>query len=184
MRRAGWGDNRHMTGFTCRTCGGRHPDPPRVWGADAPAPYYDLAPEDRDRAGLNADQCIIETPGETHFFVRGRLEIPVVDEDEPFAWLVWVSLSETSFERASELWEQEGREAEPPFFGRLCDRLPYPEPTLFLEARVHTRPVGQRPFVELEPTDHPLAREQREGITRARVLEIAEHFMHPNGSAG
>ena len=169
-----------MTGFTCRTCGERHPDPPLVWGADAPAPYYDLAPAERERAALNADQCIIETPTATHFFVRGRLEIPIRDDEAVFAWLVWVSLSEASFGRTCELWEQEGRESEPPYFGWLCSLLPYPEPTVSLRTRVHTRPVGQRPFIELEPTCHPLAREQREGITRARVHAIAEHFLHPN----
>ncbi|TCI65203.1 hypothetical protein EVJ21_00995 [Exiguobacterium sp. SH0S2] len=30
-----------------------------------------------------------------------------------------------------------------------------------------------RPFIELEPTDHPLAAEQREGITRERIEELA-----------
>jgi hypothetical protein len=40
-------------------------------------------------------------------------------------------------------------------------------------------PVGQRPLVELEPTDHPLAVEQREGITIARVQEFAELLQHP-----
>jgi hypothetical protein len=34
--------------------------------------------------------------------------------------------------------------------------------------------VGTRPHIELEPTDHPLAVEQRRGITVARVIEIAE----------
>ncbi|MGW1264432.1 DUF2199 domain-containing protein [Streptomyces drozdowiczii] len=37
----------------------------------------------------------------------------------------------------------------------------YATTTLNLKTRVHTRPVGDRPFVELEPTDHPLAIEQR-----------------------
>jgi len=30
---------------------------------------------------------------------------------------------------------------------------------------VHTQPVGFRPHVEVEPTAHPLAVEQREGVT-------------------
>jgi len=30
----------------------------------------------------------------------------------------------------------------------------------------------QRPFIELEPTDHPLAVEQRSGITFDRLLEL------------
>jgi hypothetical protein len=33
------------------------------------------------------------------------------------------------------------------------------------------------PYVELEPTDHPLAIEQREGVTLARVVEIAEALL-------
>jgi hypothetical protein len=63
-------------------------------------------------------------------------------------------------------------------FGWLSTSLPlYPE-TLCLKTNAHTRPLGHRPFIELEPTDHPLAVEQREGITRARVREIAEVLLH------
>jgi len=43
---------------------------------------------------------------------------------------------------------------------------------------VHTQLVGRRPLVELEPTDHPLAAEQRVGITMARVQEFAEQLFH------
>ena len=43
---------------------------------------------------------------------------------------------------------------------------------------MHTRPVGVRPYIELEATDHPLAVEQREGITWERVQEIAEIVLH------
>ena len=53
----------------------------------------------------------------------------------------------------------------------------YPD-TLHLKTHVHTRPLGQRPFVELEPTDHPLVVEQQEGITMARVREMAEALLH------
>ncbi|MFF0296871.1 hypothetical protein ACFYS8_16970 [Kitasatospora sp. NPDC004615] len=38
--------------------------------------------------------------------------------------------------------------------------------------------MGQRPLIELEPTDHPLTVEQRAGITRDRVREIAEAVLH------
>ncbi|MEU6845643.1 DUF2199 domain-containing protein [Streptomyces sp. NPDC046716] len=46
------------------------------------------------------------------------------------------------------------------------------------ETHVHTRQVGQRPFIELEPTSHALAIEQRTGITMDRVREIAEAVIH------
>ena len=67
---------------------------------------------------------------------------------------------------------------EPAYFGWLSNSLPdYPE-TLSLKTSVHTRDLGLRPLIELEPTDHPLAVEQREGITMARVRQIAERNFH------
>ena len=148
------------------------------FGPEAPAVWFDV-PEDQrlHRAELSSDQCIID--GE-HFFIRGRLEIPVHGLGVPFCWLVWVSLSTLNFERASELWQAHGRETEPPYFGWLSSVLPgYPN-TLNLKSNVHTRPVGQRPFVELEPTDHPLALEQRHGISQERMRQIVERALHGN----
>jgi hypothetical protein len=43
---------------------------------------------------------------------------------------------------------------------------------------VHAHQAGVRPHLELEPTDHPLASEQRTGITVARVQQIAEQILH------
>lgn len=150
------------------------------YGADAPVLWYTLPEDERQkRAELNSDLCVID---DRYFFILGRLEIPVLDGTEVFAWLVWVSLSEKNFLRTMELWETQGREKEPRQFGWLSTSLPcYPE-TLHLRTGVHTRPVGQRPYVELEPTDHPLAIEQRQGITMQRVLEIAEQILHSNGT--
>lgn len=64
-----------------------------------------------------------------------------------------------------------------PFFGWLNSSLsPYPE-TLNLKTHVHLRNNGILPFIQLEPTDHPLAVEQHEGITMARVGELYSHMM-------
>jgi len=165
-------------GFFCKTCGQHHDELPWEFGADAPALYYNIPEAERgSRSDLTDDLCVID---EKHFFIRGCLELPVIDGEQPFIWGVWASLSKDSFKRCFENWEQEGRESEPPFFGWLSTALPlYPE-TLHLKTHVHTRPVGERPFIELEPTDHPLAVEQRHGITMERVREIAEALLHPN----
>ncbi|MFJ5231016.1 DUF2199 domain-containing protein [Kitasatospora sp. NPDC088391] len=138
----------------------------------AAAPYV-WGPAFEGDAGsmLSSDQCIIKGQ---HFFVKGLIEIPVLGSAEVFSWGVWVSLSRDNFGRALERWETPGREGEPPYFGWLSTELPiYSPDTVNLRTRVHTRPVGERPYVELEPTDHPLAVEQRTGITRDRVHEIA-----------
>jgi hypothetical protein len=146
------------------------------YGAEAPVHWYSMAPEEVERRGqLSKDQCIID---DQFFFVVGNLEIPVIGSNELFSWDVWVSLSERSFARSCELWEQIGRESEPAYFGWLSTSLPgYPD-TVNLKTMVHTREVGRRPRIDLEPSDHPLSLEQRNGITLARVQEIAAMVLH------
>jgi len=171
--------NQPPPGFVCGTCGQFHADLPMDFGTDAPMAYYSIPHAEREaRCDLTSDLCLIDG---NEFFVRGCLEVPVVDGPRSFVWGVWTSLSRQNFKRMGELWETPGRESEPPYFGWLCTSLPlYPE-TLLLKTNVHTRPVGQRPFVELEPTDHPLAVEQRDGITMDRVREIAASLRHAGG---
>ncbi|WP_346042053.1 DUF2199 domain-containing protein [Actinomadura chokoriensis] len=162
-------------GYMCSCCGERHDELPMHYGSDAPAYWSDAVATQPD-SELTSDQCVIQ--GE-HLFVKGLIEIPVVGGDV-FSWAVWVSLSPQNFARMSELWETPDREQEPPYFGWLASELfLYERPTLNLKTNVHTRPVGERPFVELEPTDHPLAVEQRTGITRERVQWFAEQILHP-----
>ncbi|WP_067500010.1 DUF2199 domain-containing protein [Actinoplanes sp. TFC3] len=163
-------------GFVCGGCGRRHDGLPFSYGAAAPAYWReDLA---RDEKSLLEDEiCIIA--GE-HYFVRARLVIAVTDAVQDFDWGVWVSLSSAAFSRMLDLWSTPGREREPAYFGWFATELPvYREPTLNLRTQVHTGSVGERPHVVLEPTYHPLAVEQSEGITRARVQEIAEQLLHP-----
>ena len=153
-----------------------HEDLPGSYGADAPAYFSTLTPEEQAESTLlSSDQCIV---GDKHFFIRGLLTIPIVDSEETFDWLVWVSLSQDNFARTSELWETVGRESQPSYFGWLNSVLPgYPE-TLNLKTSVHTRPVGERPWIELEPTDHPLAVEQHQGISQARAQQLHEMLLH------
>jgi hypothetical protein len=163
-------------GYECRSCGQRHEGLPFSYGAEAPAYWRDDLIGDEDST-LEDEVCIIQAQ---HYFVRARLVIPVIDAEEDFEWGVWVSLSKDNFGRVLDLWTTRGREREPAYFGWLSTQLPvYPTETLSLKTGVHTGPVGARPHVVLEPTDHPLAVEQRSGITTERVREIAETLLHP-----
>jgi hypothetical protein len=149
------------------------PDPPFAYHVPAPQPWSPELAGEPDTE-LDDELCIIR--GE-QFFVRARIQLPVTGGDEPFEWGVWVSLSEDDFKRMVDVWDIEGREAEPPYAGALATELPlYPLSTLALAAHIRTRPVGERPLVVLEPSSHQLAREQRDGITLERVQEIAERL--------
>lgn len=118
---------------------------------------------------LTDDICVLD---EAHFFINGCLELPIIGEDDPFIWNVWVSLSADNFFKVIDLWDEPARVDLGPMFGWLSTDLPIYPDTINLKTNVHMRGVGLRPLIELEPTNHPLAMEQRNGITRSRVDDI------------
>jgi hypothetical protein len=165
-----------LDGFRCHHCGKWHEGLPMSWNFEAPLYWNPLdASIKTGDSELTSDLCVINRE---HFFIKGNLEMRVTDRDSVFSFSIWTSLSAANFERVDELWRDPVRVNEPPYFGWLSNNIPgYPE-TLNLKTHVHSRSVGIRPFVELEPTDHPLAVEQKSGITLARVAELAAFFIH------
>jgi len=169
-----------MSIYICRKCGEQHEGPPLSYGAGAPSAYYAVPEEEREnRCQLSSDQCIIDNE---FFFILGNIYLPITDKEESFNWTAWVSLSEESFDRASELWEIQGRENEPPYFGWLSTELPCYPCTLSLKTNVHTQEIGERPIIELQDYVHPLEKEQKDGITWERVEEIASLIQHNENS--
>ncbi|MCA8024011.1 DUF2199 domain-containing protein [Burkholderia cepacia] len=161
--------------FQCATCGQTHEGMPS-FGAPAPLSYYEVPIAEREvRCDLGSDDCVID---EEYFFVLGCIEIPVHGETEPFSWGVWVSLSRASYVEWVKCYEERKRSHVGPFFGWLNAWLkPYPD-TMNLKTRVHLRDDGIRPYIELEPTDHSLSIEQRNGISVERVAEIYALMVH------
>ncbi|WP_273430724.1 DUF2199 domain-containing protein [Chitinibacter tainanensis] len=155
--------------FQCATCGQIHEGMPS-FGASAPLSYYAVPVDEREaRCDLGSDDCVID--GE-YFFVRGCIEIPVHGEAGPFSWGVWVSISQISHLEWLKHYEEPQRAHVRPFLGWLDAWLkPYPD-TMNLKTKVHLRDDGIRPYIQLEPTEHPLAIEQRTGISVERVAEI------------
>ena len=164
--------------YKCSVCGEEHPGPPWVWGPDAPYPWNAADGAQRREGELSSDQCVFPEEERARCFVRGRLEIPVHGNVEPFAWLVWVEVEPNDFLDMREKWFETGREITPPYNGVLANLLPiYEHKTLSLPVRLHTRPVGERPFVEVVG-EHLLATEQSNGISETKIQEIAEELSH------
>jgi hypothetical protein len=169
--------------FKCASCGQIHDGIPS-YGADRPQQFWEV-PEGKRESDvfLTSDSCII---ADRFFFIRGCIDIHVIGTSELFTWGVWASLKEENFFIWQESYETAKRSHLGPFFGWLSTRLPtYPD-TLLLKTMVHLRDNGIRPRIELETSDHPLAVEQREGITLERLGEIihsmsGDQFGPPNG---
>jgi hypothetical protein len=162
-------------GWKCHTCGVEHNDTPLCFGIEAP--WRALVPENElaQRVELTSDQCVVD---EKVFFVRGHIEIPIHDYPEPLAFSVWSSLSESSFLHMCDRWEAADRAFDPPYFGWLCSPVaPYPD-SIHLKLSVQSRPPGLTPLFFIEPSDHPLSIDQRDGISIERWHEMAHQILH------
>jgi len=147
---------------------------PLCFGAEAP--WSALVPESEfdQRVELTDDQCVVD---ESHFFVRGHIELSIQDSNERFLWSVWCSLSEQSFAHMTDRWEDPNRDGDG-YFGWLCTSLPGYPSTLHLATNVQVRAVGLVPLVELQECEHPLYFDQRDGLTMARVHDLVHELVH------
>lgn len=156
--------------YHCKTCGQTHDDLPDI-GGDKPDPWFGLNDKEKAKAQLTSDTCIIEDD----YFVRGVIQIPLHDYHRPFGFGVWVSLKKENFNKYLAHFDSNKIG---PFFGWLCTRIAYFEDdTYLLKTQVHFQSGNQRPHIELEPTDHPLAVAQREGMSLEQAWEIVHFYM-------
>jgi hypothetical protein len=159
--------------YKCTKCDKTHEGLPDV-AFDAPI-YYDGLPESErnERVWKDSDFCQVDTD----YFIRGVLEIPIIGHKETFAYGVWTSVSEKNFRRYQKIFKVE-RPAAERYVGWISNRIAgYPD-TLKVKAAAHVRPRGLRPTIEVEPTDHPLAVAQRDGLTMDQVIDIVSEVLH------
>jgi hypothetical protein len=101
---------------------------------------------------LTEDFCVLD---KQHYFIRCVLRLPLIGApEECLGFGVWSTLSEKNFGRYIETFDSGEQEDLGPWFGWLSNRLKgYPD-TLNLKCQVHPQSGRQRPWLELEPTDH------------------------------
>lgn len=160
--------------FKCTGCGDWHDEIPDMAFAEPLYAHEVSEPEREKRLFLTSDLCVLD---DMHFFVRCVLPIPIRGTNEMFMYGLWSSLSKENFLRYQEFYDDD-MSGWDPMFGWLANRVTgYPD-TLSLKLSVQTNGIGKRPSATLEPTDHPLAVEQREGISLERLAEIVSPFIH------
>jgi hypothetical protein len=159
--------------FKCSCCGNIHEGSPS-FSFNHPQSYSGLSDSEKEKAHLSSDFCVIDDDR----FIRVCLEIPIIGVKEPFMWGIWVSLSQENFERYNDTYDLPVLTDE--YFGWFCNELPYYSNTLLLKTMVHPRAGGTRPYVELEPTDHPLFLDYHHGISIEEAQKIAEFVLHSN----
>lgn len=119
-------------------------------------------------------------------FCRAVLRVPVRDpepgDNSTFGFGPWVRLSEADF-----LAERDRPGGLAPFEGELATELPGYPGSMGLRVSVTPGAEGERPLLWCLEERSELARDQREGITTARAMEIdaasgvRSHWLGPEG---
>jgi hypothetical protein len=166
----------------CATCGQEHDlvtvEPNYSW----PDAYHEVPKKQRKYlTSFGTDDGRIRNAEDTErrHFLRVLLSVPITGESADVAWGVWVEVSAADWERAYERWEDPKQAEEPPFPARLANSLRGYEGTLGLPGTVKLTGPGMAPLFELDAdVEHPLVQEQREGVTRERVVEWVSAHHH------
>jgi hypothetical protein len=165
-------------GYQCEICGLFHAGQYISVACDEPDSYAQLKDnEKKSRAHLGTDDCVIDG-GE--YYLRGVIELPIIGLDEVFLWGAWTRVWERDYEEFAAHFEATGREKIiGPYKGRLGNRLPgYDLDSRNLKCTIQVQPVGRRPLVVIEEPEHPLAIEQRSGISLTRARQISAIARH------
>ena len=163
--------------YRCTPCGLDHDDLPDL-GAAYPDPWFTIPPAERSRRVQHTpDTCVIDG---AEFYIRGVLLLPLVDAasiaagHDAFGLGVWISQGRAHFQT---YLDHPDTPDIGPFTGWFCTRIRgYAPNTDGLRSRAHFRGNNQRPTIELEPTDHSLAVDQRTGITLDRAWQIVHAY--------
>ncbi len=168
--------------FKCSGCGKTHRGAPS-FSFSRPAETCTIPKTEYDRrVYLTKDLCSID---ESSFYIRGKLNIPIRDSDEYFHWGVWVKQTRESFYRYLESYgrDQTGDHSygwlsadfylDKRWRARHTDRM--------LKSDVHWGGAGQQPEIFIfESEDHPLAYDQRNGISWDHAVELTMNTIHPH----
>jgi hypothetical protein len=166
----------------CATCGEEKDLLSMEPSYGRPDAYYDVAEEQREYlTNFSQDDGRIRNAddSERRHFLRVLLSVPIRGEKKDCAWGVWVEVSAADWERAYDLWDDPNQAKEPPFAATLANALRGYEGTLGLRGRVRLTGPKTAPLFELDSdADHPLAREQRQGVYAERVAEWVSAHHH------
>ena len=164
--------------FPCSECGGIHRGSPS-FGYPKPVAYFSVPEHQRaERVVIDEDTCVIDGSA---FYIRGLLEIPIEDVDEPFSWGLWVSQSRESFERYIETYDDD--QSGDGSFGWLPVSMPGymrtepGEDLEYLPCDVRWSAQGKRPLIMPHETDHPLCDDMIYAMTWERAIDLARQVM-------
>ena len=163
-------------GFTCSVCGEYHDEQLLDIRAGLPDPVFELDDTERDaRADVGDDWCVLD---DERFFVRGLVELPVPALRDQFRFGAWVEVARDDFAKLGRLWHDPGGLRHPPFAATLANELRPYAGTAGLPVLLRLEDVERLPSIEVLDGEHPLGRDQRDGVDEPAVHRLAATVRH------
>lgn len=139
---------------------------------DCSAPFYvtEIEPWEREeRCRFMAGEIVMD---DRYHYVRGSLRVPYGNGRGHIRWEVWVEIRPDEATGTPKPERGTYPIGNAPMEGRLSSAIPgYPD-TLTLAVSVHYQGRGSLPDIRIQDMAHLLGREQREGVTFQRWLEL------------
>jgi hypothetical protein len=141
-----------------------------------PDSIHDLNNDERDRrAWLTEDFAVLD---DSRFYVRGLLEIPIPELEARFGYGVWLEVEQPDFAELLEHWKDPEQSGFAPTPGRLANEVAPYIATNGLPALLQPIAADLLPVVEVLDSAHPLALDQRDGITAPESDRLAATVLH------
>ena len=158
----------------CASCGKPHSPSELELGFKRPDAVVSLPDEQRGTDTQETDDLCAIRPD--RYFVRGVLPLRVVDWDDNYCIGAWVEVERAVFDRVRELWDAPDQDQEPAFSATLANAIPPYAATLGLPVALHLTGPTSRPSILVPESEHPLYREQFQGISAHRADEYSTYF--------
>ena len=161
--------------FKCSCCGEMYDEVPLCFGSEFPDYFFSVPPEEREqRIELKESLCVVD---KEHFFHRCRLTIPIIDHEENLIFNVWTSISEDNFGLRMDLWNDEDRINQEPYFGWLQSIIHTYDDTLNIKTIAYEQEVGLIPEIKVIEENHQLSIDQEKGITYKQALYKVDKIL-------
>lgn len=119
----------------------------------------------------NNDYVVCE---DKYFYIRCVIILPIHDSGRDYAIGAWAQVSQNSFNRIWDLWDEEDQSSEQPIRGLLANNVHLNKNCEDSEVEVHLTGASTRPVILIKDPECSLFQEQQYGITIHRASEYSD----------
>ncbi len=143
-----------------------------------PDVVFALSPAERKKsARIRKDMCAL--PDKDLYFMRVLLRFHVANRLRPCNWGVWVQVEYKVIQQMVELWDDDARLDMLPATGALANELTGYPGSLGLQGELRFANLTDIPYFTLGlDSDHPLAQDQRTGVSAERAVDWLVSIAH------